>query len=103
VAASVLGFGFVSERPDSPHLKLAGVRAALYFAFAEHDEIIAPTVRAALQAALAAQGVGADIVVHPGVRHPYAFPDRKVHDREAAEADWTRIFALFERHLRAGS
>jgi carboxymethylenebutenolidase len=37
--------------------------------------------------------------VHPGARHGYALPDRDIHDRQAAETDWTAIFAMFRRQL----
>jgi carboxymethylenebutenolidase len=37
--------------------------------------------------------------VHPGARHGYALPDRDIHDHQAAERDWTEIFAMFRRQL----
>jgi carboxymethylenebutenolidase len=97
--ASVLGFGFVTEKSDSPHLLFPRIRAELYCAFAEHDDIIPPTVPERLAAELKAlPNVASELTAHPGTRHPYAFPDRAVYDR-AAEADWVKIFAMFARRL----
>jgi len=99
--ASVLGFGFVTEDSDSPHLLFARIRAEIYCAFAERDDIIPSTVPERLAAELKAlPNVVSEVVVHPGTRHPYAFPDRAVYDR-AAEADWAKIFAMFARQLPA--
>jgi carboxymethylenebutenolidase len=102
-SASVLGFGFVTERPDSPHFSFPRIRAELYCAFAERDDIIPPTVPRGLAAELKALPIQSELISHPGVRHPYAFPDRAVYDRAAAEADWAKIFALFARRLRAAN
>jgi carboxymethylenebutenolidase len=99
-AASVLGFGFIGDKADSPHHAFAKAKAEFYCAFAEHDEIVPESVPRALAVCLGASPVEHRLVVHPGVRHPYAFPDRAVYDRAAAEADWDHIFALFAKRLR---
>jgi carboxymethylenebutenolidase len=99
--ASVLGFGFVTENSNSPHLLFPRIRAEIYCAFAEHDDVIPPTVPERLAAELKAlPNIVSELVIHPGTRHPYAFPDRAVYDR-AAETDWTKIFAMFSRRLSA--
>jgi len=99
-AVSVLGFGFIADDPNSPHRWFPNIRGELYCAFAEHDDIIPPSVPDALRTELVAHRLNAEFVVHPGTRHPYVFPDRTVYDKAAAEADWARIFALFARCLR---
>jgi carboxymethylenebutenolidase len=98
-AASVLGFGFVTEGPDSPHLKFSAIRGEIYCAFAGNDEIIPAEVAGEMGRRLAALSIPARHVVHAGARHPYAFPDRAVYDKAAAEADWQAIFSMFARRL----
>jgi carboxymethylenebutenolidase len=98
-AATVLGFGFMSDRSDSPHLSFAKAEAEFYCAFAEHDDIVPDSVPRELAAYLAASPIPHRFVTHRGTRHPYAFPDRTVYDQAAAEADWEHIFALFARRL----
>jgi carboxymethylenebutenolidase len=102
-AASVLGFGFLRDGADSPHLSFAKAKAEFYCAFAENDDIVPDSVPRELAAFLAASPIAHHLVIHPGARHPYAFPDRTVYDRAAAEADWDHIFALFERRLARGN
>ncbi|MFI5012314.1 MAG: dienelactone hydrolase family protein [Hyphomicrobiales bacterium] len=102
-AASVLGFGFTTDKPGSPHLSFPKLRGELYCAFAEHDDIIPPTVPDALAAALRPLPIRTELVRHKGTRHPYAFPDRTVYDKDAAEADWAKIFAMFARQMPAES
>jgi carboxymethylenebutenolidase len=97
--ASILGLGFIKDGPDSPHLKIDRVHAELYFGFAGEDEIIPTKDVDALAAMLAASPVKHRIMVHPGVRHGYAFPERPVYDATAATRDWAELRSLFERTL----
>jgi carboxymethylenebutenolidase len=98
-AAAVLGFGFISDRADSTHLSFARAKAEFYCAFAELDDIVPDNVPRELAAFLKASPIAHRLVTHRGTRHPYAFPDRAVYDRAAAEADWADIFDMFERRL----
>lgn len=97
-AASVLGFNFVADEPMSAHRTLDRIKE-VYCAFAEHDDIISPDTPRELASLLKASPVESELVIHPGARHPYAFPDRLVYDAAAAESDWRKIFAMFARHL----
>ncbi len=97
--AAVLGAGFVNDTVDSPHLAFPRVRGELYFSFAGRDEILPAANIDTLRSVLGAAAVPARIVVHPGVRHGYAFSNRAVYDEVAAEADWTFILSMFERQL----
>jgi carboxymethylenebutenolidase len=98
--ASILGVGFIrKDDPDSPHLRINSARAELYFAFAGEDEIIPERDVQALASMLAASRHKHSIVVHPGVRHGYAFPGRPVYDASAAARDWAELRALFTRAL----
>jgi carboxymethylenebutenolidase len=53
----------------------------------------------ALDASLKDGGVNAEVEVYPGVEHGFAFPQRAVYDKPAAERHWERLFALFRRNL----
>lgn len=97
--ASILGIGFIRNDPDSPHLRIDRARAELYFAFAGEDEIISAQDVQALASMLAASQLKHSIVVHPGVRHGYAFPGRPVYDAAAAARDGAALRALFARTL----
>ena len=99
IGVAVLGAGFINDTEDSPHLAFPRIRGELYFSFAGCDEILPAANVDALRAALAATSVPARVVVHPGVRHGYAFSNRAVYDEAAAEADWTSILSMFERQL----
>ena len=98
-AASVLGFGFTNDGVPACRDRLARIQGGLYCAFAEHDDIISETVPNELSASLAGLPLDAQLVVHPGTRHPYVFPDRAVHDPAAAAAR----LAGDLRHLRPAS
>jgi carboxymethylenebutenolidase len=40
-----------------------------------------------------------EIGLYPGVHHGFAFPQRKVYDKPAAERHWERLIALYRRRL----
>ena len=46
-------------------------------------------------------GVAHRIEIYPGTTHGFAFPRRSAYDKPAAERHWERLFALFDRRLRA--
>jgi carboxymethylenebutenolidase len=100
-AASVLGFGFAPQGREAAIASFAPVRASLYGAFAECDEIIPASEPELLASIVRPLALDAKIVVHPGARHPYVFPDRAVHDAAAARRDFDAIFAMFERRFGA--
>jgi len=102
-AASVLGFGFTKDGVAECRARLVRIRGGLYCAFAEHDEIIPSSVQDEVASSLDGLPLDAQLVVHPGARHPYVFPDRAVHDAAAAARDWEAIFAMYARHLGGGS
>jgi carboxymethylenebutenolidase len=77
------------------------LRGELYCGFAEKDPQAAPSIRAALDEAIAECPVEYRAVVHAGAEHGYALPDRDIHDKHAANRDWELIFAMFRRQLSA--
>ena len=52
-----------------------------------------------LEAHLKAIGANARVERYPGVHHGFAFPERPVYDKAAAERHWERLHALFRRTL----
>lgn len=98
-AASLYGVQLVTDAPDSPHLAAQKTRAELYFACAEHDAWAPLEMVEALDASLKADGVNAEVELYPAVHHGFAFPQRPVYDKPAAERHWERLFALFARNL----
>lgn len=102
-AASVLGFGFTQGGLVATRDRLARITGGLYFAFAEHDDIIPAEVPTELAPLLDNIPAESHLVIHRGVSHPYIFTDRAVHDPDAAARDWNAIFALYARHVRDGS
>ncbi|WP_296597344.1 dienelactone hydrolase family protein [Phenylobacterium sp.] len=98
-AASLYGVQLVTDKPDSPHLAAQKTGAELYFACAEHDTYAPLEMVEALDASLKGAGANAEVEVYPGVHHGFAFPQRAVYDKPAAERHWERLFALFRRNL----
>ena len=56
----------------------------------------------ALRAELERARGNAEVEIYPGTHHGFAFPQRPVFDKPAAERHWERLFALFGAAL-AGS
>jgi carboxymethylenebutenolidase len=98
-AASIYGTHLVTDAPDSPHRTAHKASGELYFACAETDRWAPPETITALRESLAADGVNAEVEVYPGTQHAFAFPQRPVYDRDAAERHWERLLALYRRRL----
>jgi carboxymethylenebutenolidase len=77
--------------------------AELYFACAEHDSYAPKEMIDGLAAHLQSIGANARVEWYPGVHHGFAFPQRPVYDKAAAERHWERLCALFDRNLRAAA
>ncbi len=97
-AASVYGVRLHGEK--SPAGLADQVQGELYFACAETDEYAPKEMIDALESHLAAVGANARVEWYPGTHHGFAFPQRPVYDKAAAEQHWSRLFALFARNLR---
>jgi carboxymethylenebutenolidase len=98
-AASIYGVRLVTDQDDSPHLVARKARAELYFGCAETDHWAPLEMVEALSQALAADKLNAEVELYPGVEHGFAFPQRPVYDKAAAERHWERLIALFRRRL----
>jgi carboxymethylenebutenolidase len=98
-AASFYGTWLVSEAEESPHRSLAKAKGELYIACAEHDELAPLPMVEELRGLLQRAGTMGELELYKGVHHGFAFPQRKVYDKAAAERHWERLIALYRRRL----
>ncbi|HJQ60043.1 MAG TPA: dienelactone hydrolase family protein [Vineibacter sp.] len=98
-AASFYGTWLVSDAVESPHLNLGKAKGELYISCAEHDDLAPPAMVKELQGLFQKSGAKGELEIHPGVHHGFAFPQRKVYDKPAAERHWERLIALYRRRL----
>jgi carboxymethylenebutenolidase len=98
-AASYYGTWLVSDAVESPHLTLGEGKAELYIACAEIDELAPLVMVEELSALFKKAGSAGELEIYPGVHHGFAFPQRKVYDKPAAERHWERLIALYRRRL----
>ena len=98
-AASFYGTWLVSDAEESPHLTLGKAKGELYIACAEHDELAPLQMVAELRALFDESGNSGELEIYPGVHHGFAFPQRKIYDKPAAERHWERLIALYRRRL----
>ena len=98
-AASFYGTWLVSENEESPHLTFAKAKGELYISCAEFDELAPLPMVAQLNELFKASKTAGELEIQPGVHHGFAFPQRKVYDKPAAERHWERLIALYRRRL----
>jgi carboxymethylenebutenolidase len=98
-AASFYGTWLVSNAVESPHVRLGKVKAELYIACAEIDELAPLTMVEELRGLFKTAGGPGELEVYQDVHHGFAFPQRKVYDQPAAERHWERLIALYRRRL----
>jgi carboxymethylenebutenolidase len=98
-AASFYGTWLVSDAVESPHMTLGKVKAELYIACAEIDELAPLTMVEELRGLFKKAGSPGELELYRGVHHGFAFPQRKVYDKPAAERHWERLIALYRRRL----
>ena len=99
--ASFYGVGIVTEEQDSPHLNAHKIRGEVYLAFASKDPWVPKETLDSLPTFLADAGVRHRVEVYPDTEHGFAFPQRPVYVKAAAERHWERIFALLGRNLKS--
>ena len=98
-AASFYGTWIVSGAEESPHLSLAKIKGEAYISCAEIDDLAPLPMVAELQKLFDAAGTRGEIEIHPGVHHGFAFPQRAIYDKPAAERHWERLLDLYRRTL----
>ena len=98
-AASFYGTWLVSDAVESPHRSFAKVKGELYIACAEIDELAPLAMVAELRTLFEQAGSPGELEIYPGVHHGFAFPQRKIYDKAAAERHWGRLIGLYRRRL----
>jgi len=98
-AASFYGTWLVSDAEESPHLSLGKGKGELYIACAEFDDLAPLPMVEELRGLFERAGSPGELELYPGVHHGFAFPQRKIYDRPAAEQHWERLIALYRRQL----
>src|SRR4029077_17139139 len=98
-AAGIHPGALVTDKPDSPHLDLVGVRGELYYAFAEIDRSATAELVDRFRDELHRNGVRGVVERIPGVAHGFAMADLAVYNRDAAEHHYDRTLDLWRRNL----
>ncbi len=98
-AASFYGTWLVSDAVESPHVNLGKIKGEVHIACAEIDELAPLPMVAELTALFEKAGSPGELEIYPKVHHGFAFPQRKIYDRAAAERHWERLIALYRRRL----
>jgi carboxymethylenebutenolidase len=98
-AASFYGTWLVSEAVESPHLSFGKVTGEVHIACAEIDDLAPLPMVEELRGLFVKAGSPGEVEIYPGVHHGFAFPQRKVYDKAAAERHWERLIALYRRRL----
>src|SRR5262249_13993733 len=98
-AASFYGTWLVSDAEESPHLSLGRIKGDVDLAGADVEELAALPMVADVRALFEKAGGPGEIELYPGVHHGFAFPQRKIYDKPAAERHWERLIALYRRRL----
>lgn len=98
--ASFHGGGLYTDKPDSPHLLIAGTSADYLVLIAGNDHQQDPTIEGKLKAAFAEARRTTKIEVYATVKHGWCVPGSAVYDQPAAEKAWAELLALYKRALK---
>jgi carboxymethylenebutenolidase len=100
-AASFHGGSLATDKPDSPHLLAAAIRARLYVGVAEIDPSFSPAQRERLERALGDAGVEYRLEIYQHAKHGFAVNEHPAYDREASERHWRALLRFFGESLSA--
>jgi len=98
-AATFHGGGLVTDKPDSPHLLIARMKAHFLIAIAANDDQRQPDAKDVLRESFAKARLPAEIEVYEGTQHGWCPPDAQVYNRDQAEKAWSRLLVLFGNAL----
>jgi carboxymethylenebutenolidase len=98
-AASFHGGRLVTEDANSPHTRIAKVKAELYFGHAVEDPTATPAQIAKLEDTLKGWGGRFHSEMYEGARHGWTVPGRDVYDEKQAERHYEKLFDLLKRNL----
>jgi carboxymethylenebutenolidase len=93
------GGGLVSDKPDSPHLLVAKIKASFYFGIANNDDQRQPDAKDKLRAAFDAAHLPAKIEVYTDCQHGWCVSDGAVYNKPEAERAWGELKALYAKTL----
>jgi len=99
--ATFHGGGLVTDRPDSPHLLIPGMKASFLVAIAQSDDAKQPGAKDSLRDTFSRAKLPAEIEVYAGTKHGWCPPDSPVYDHDQAEKAWSRLLALMGGALQA--
>jgi carboxymethylenebutenolidase len=100
--ASFHGGGLVTDKPDSPHLKVPQMKAQFYFAIAMNDDQRQPDAKTKLAEAFKAANLPAKIEVYDGCMHGWCVKDmpladgKPIYNEAQAERAWGDLTGLFK-------
>jgi carboxymethylenebutenolidase len=99
------GGGIVTDKPDSPHLLAAKIKARMYFGIASNDDMRQPDAKDKLRETFAAAHVPAEIEVYSGALHGWCVPDmplqngQPIYNKPDAERAWGKLVTLYKAGL----
>lgn len=93
--APIHGGGLVTDKPDSPHAKIADLRASVYLGIADNDQSCSPEAQGTLLSALAAAHRRVTIDHFADCGHGFAVADFAVFNAAAAKTHLARLRELF--------
>lgn len=99
-AASFHGGNLASDKPDSPHLRAASIKARVHVGAAGVDGSFTPEQAALLVQAFRAAGVDFVLENYVGMAHGWCVPDHSVYNEAGAERHWRRLIAFFGETLK---
>jgi carboxymethylenebutenolidase len=101
--ASFHGGGLVTDKPDSPHLLVAKIKAQYYFGIAANDDAKQPDAKTKLDEAFKSAGLPAKIEVYDGCLHGWCVKDmplqagKPIYNEPQAERAWNELVTLYKR------
>jgi carboxymethylenebutenolidase len=98
-AASFHGGRLVIEEQDSPHSRIAQVKAELYFGHAVEDQSATLAQIAILEDTLKGWGGKYQSEIYEGALHGWTTPGRDVFNEKQAERHYTKLLDLMKRTI----
>jgi carboxymethylenebutenolidase len=92
----------VTDKADSPHLRVGAITGELYVAHADNDRSMTPENIRTLEEALDAAGVRYTSELYEGTMHGFTMADTAAYSEEGERRHWTNLFGLLDRALPAG-
>ena len=92
------GGGLVTDKPDSPHLLIARIKASSYLGVANNDDQRQPDAKDKLKAAFADAKLPGEVEVYPA-NHGWCVKDNPTYDAASAERAWAHLTSLYAKAL----